>query len=165
MSEIVQNCLNLFKIVWNCLKLSKIVKKFWKLSKIVENWSKTSKIGHNCSKLSEFVQNCPKLFKIVRNCPKLFKIVQNCSTWFRLVNSCTYILFLIFRSGWPSRISSSQSNLPSLTSNQDANGTPQAGIRHKPRQVPLGANYYPPRPQRTSAGSRRSWSEQKSVKF
>jgi len=60
------------------------------------------------------------------------------------------------RSGWPSRISSSQSNLPSLTSNQDANGTPQAGIRHKPRQVPLGANYYPPRPQRTSAGSRRS---------
>jgi len=61
------------------------------------------------------------------------------------------------RSGWPSRISSSQSNLPSLTSNQDANGTPQAGVlRHKARQVPLGANYYPPRPQRISAGSRRS---------
>ena len=61
------------------------------------------------------------------------------------------------RSGWPSRISSSQSNLPSLTSNQDANGTPQGSVlRHKAKQVPLGANYYPPRPQRTSFGSRRS---------
>ena len=61
------------------------------------------------------------------------------------------------RSGWPSRISSSQSNLPALTGNQDATGAPQVGMhRHKARQVPLGANYYPPRPQRTSFNSRRS---------
>jgi len=61
------------------------------------------------------------------------------------------------RSGWPSRISSSQSNLPSLTSNQDANGTPQGStLRHKARQVPLGANFYPPQVKKTSIGSRRS---------
>ena len=52
------------------------------------------------------------------------------------------------RSGWPSRISSSQSNLPSLITNEV--------VRHKPKQVPLGVNYYPPRPQRTSFNSRRS---------
>lgn len=57
------------------------------------------------------------------------------------------------RSGWPSRISSSQSNLPSLINS--INGVDQP-IRHKPRQVPLGVNYYPPRPQRTSFNSRRS---------
>ena len=51
------------------------------------------------------------------------------------------------KSGWPSRISSSQSNLPSLI-NQE--------IKHKARQVPLGVNYYPPRPQRTSFSTRRS---------
>jgi len=50
-------------------------------------------------------------------------------------------------SGWPSRISSSQSNLPSMVDSTQ---------RHKPRQVPLGVNYYPPRPQRTSFNSRRS---------
>jgi rhodanese-related sulfurtransferase len=55
------------------------------------------------------------------------------------------------RSGWPSRISSSQSNLPSLINGQDQI------TRHKPKQVPLGVNYYPPRPQRTSfQNSRRS---------
>lgn len=52
--------------------------------------------------------------------------------------------------GWPSRISSSQSNLPSLMTNNEPN------VRHKARQVPLGGNYYPPRPQRTSFNSRRS---------
>lgn len=52
--------------------------------------------------------------------------------------------------GWPSRISSSQSNLPSLMSNNEPS------VRHKARQVPLGGNYYPPRPQRTSFNSRRS---------
>jgi len=57
------------------------------------------------------------------------------------------------KSGWPSRISSSQSNLPSLINS--INGVDQP-IRHKPRQVPLGVNYYPPRPQRTSFNSRRS---------
>ena len=126
---------------------------------------KIDQIGSNWIKLYQTWPNFSNLFKLVQNCSKLLRIVQNGSLWLRSVNWSTYILFSIFRSGWPSRISSSQSNLPSLTSNQDANGTPQAGIRHKPRQVPLGANYYPPRPQRTSAGSRRSWSEQKSVKF
>ena len=67
------------------------------------------------------------------------------------------------KSGWPSRISSSQSNLPSLMSDIcGPNGPPSISthggsvVRHKPRQVPLGANYYPPRPQRTSFNSRRS---------
>ncbi len=56
------------------------------------------------------------------------------------------------RAGWPSRISSSQSNLPSLINSGEPGFT-----RHKPRQVPLGINYYPPRPQRTSfMNSRRS---------
>jgi hypothetical protein len=45
---------------------------------------------------------------------------------------------------WPSRISSSQSNLPALI-----NGQNQFTF-HKPKQVPLGVNYYPPQPQRTS---------------
>jgi len=62
------------------------------------------------------------------------------------------------RSGWPSRIessriSSSQSNLPSLINSISGN---DQTIRHKARQVPLGVNYYPPRPQRTSFNSRRS---------
>ena len=64
------------------------------------------------------------------------------------------LLFL----GWPSRIessrlSSSQSNLPSLINSISGN---DQTIRHKARQVPLGVNYYPPRPQRTSFNSRRS---------
>ena len=59
------------------------------------------------------------------------------------------------KSGWPSRISSSQSNLPSLINSISGNDQSNQ-IRHKPRQVPLGVNYYPPRPQRTSFNSRRS---------
>lgn len=47
--------------------------------------------------------------------------------------------------GWPSRISSSQSNLPQLISSGG-----EQFIRHKPRQVPMGIDYYPPKPQRTS---------------